>query len=113
MKRKLVAIVGGSGAGKSYLASRIASRLGFGESIIIRLDDFYRDLSLMPLWERDVVNFDEPDAIDWEEFLSALDRIINQDEPAQLPIYDYKTHSRLPLRRVFEPKQLTIIEGLW
>ncbi|MGC8744426.1 MAG: uridine kinase family protein [Verrucomicrobiia bacterium] len=113
MMRRLVAIVGGSGAGKSYLADRIVKRLSYSESIILRLDDFYKDLSSMPKAERGFVNFDEPDAIDWEEFIAVVNRIMNSSEPVGIPEYDFKTHTRLPYKRLFIPTPLTIIEGLW
>ena len=65
---KLIALVGGSGAGKSWLADRLCQEFG-DEATSLSLDDFYCDLSHLMPSEREKINFDHPDAIDWPVFL--------------------------------------------
>src|SRR5438876_8668707 len=60
-----VAIVGGSGSGKSWLAKRLQTRLGT-MATRITLDDFYKDRSHLPPQRRAKVNFDHPAAINWK-----------------------------------------------
>ena len=107
----LVAIAGGSGSGKTWLARRLQRALGTGAALV-SLDDFYRDLSHLPPAQRRRVNFDSPAAIDWptvQAFLKALQR----SEPTVLPRYDFTTHTRLAPPRRWRPRRIILLEGLW
>ncbi len=68
---RLVALVGGSGAGKSWLADRLQRALGT-DAGRLSLDDFYYDRSHLPPKRRAHVNFDHPRAIDWRSVERAL-----------------------------------------
>jgi len=107
----LVAIAGGSGSGKTWLARRLRRRLGSMMGLL-SLDDFYHDLSTLPKRERDLRNFDDPAAIEWELFLQTLARI-KRGEPAAIPRYDFASHTRRPRTRLWTPKPIVLLEGLW
>lgn len=108
---KLVAIVGGSGAGKSWLTDRLQKV--FGEKAgRLSLDEFYLDRAHLPARQRAKINYDHPRAIDWprvEEFLHAC----RDGRACQRPHYDFKTHTRSVLSERWTPKPLVLIEGLW
>lgn len=110
-KPRLIAIVGGSGSGKTWLADRLQRAFG-KEAGRISLDDFYRDRSHLKPAVRNHINFDHPRAIDWPEFEKVL-RHCHQGKAALLPQYDFATHSRKPARRVFKPKSFIVVDGLW
>ncbi len=106
-----IAIVGGSGSGKTWLAERLCATLGRAAARL-SLDDFYRDLSPMPAADRARVNFDDPAAIDWElvsETLAALAR----GEPAGIPSYDFAAHTRRRQWHRLTPGDFVIWDGLW
>ncbi|MBI5684034.1 MAG: uridine kinase [Verrucomicrobia bacterium] len=107
----LVAIVGGSGSGKTWLARRLKRRLG-RHAGLVSLDDFYRDLSALPKRERDRRNFDDPAAIEWGLFLETLARI-KRGEPAAIPRYDFASHTRQRRARAWKPKPIVLLDGLW
>jgi uridine kinase len=107
----LIAIVGGSGSGKTWLARRLLRRLGRNAGLV-SLDDFYRDLSALPRRERNRRNFDDPAAIEWKLFLQTLARI-KRGEPAAIPRYDFASHTRRPRPRLWKPKPIVLLEGLW
>lgn len=111
MKARLIAIAGGSGSGKSWLARRLRRRLG-GEAGLLSLDDFYRDLAGLDRRARDQVNFDDPAAIDWELCEACLRRI-QAGEPCTLPRYNFTTHTRRPEGRCWRPRPVVLVEGLW
>ncbi len=111
MKAKLIAIVGGSGSGKTWLAEYLVQQLE-GAAGRISLDDFYRDLSHLSAEERAGVNFDRPGAIDWELFSRTLGRI-RRGLPTTLPRYDFGTHARSEEQRPWSPQPLVILDGLW
>lgn len=108
---RFIAVVGGSGSGKSWLAAEMGSWLG-DLAGHLSLDDFYRDLSHLSAAEREGVNFDDPVAIDWDALREVLE-CLQRGEPARIPIYDFATHARQPETRVFEPARFVLLEGLW
>jgi uridine kinase len=108
---RLVAIVGGSGAGKSRLANVLQSLLG-DKSCGFSLDDFYRDRSHLPPGRRSRLNFDHPRAIDWP-YLEQVLRLCQSGRAARLPRYDFTTHTRLAARELWHPKPLVLVDGLW
>jgi uridine kinase len=107
----LVAIVGGSGAGKTWLADALSAELGPGVGRI-SLDDFYRDRSSLSAGMRARVNFDHPRAIDWPLFEQVLATCAAGRE-TYLPRYDFSTHSRTRERILLAPAALVLVDGLW
>ena len=106
-----VAVVGGSGSGKTWLAEKLTAALA-PRAARISLDDFYRDLSPLPPAERARVNFDDPAAIDWEKF-RAIISTMRFGEKIHLPIYDFATHTRKAESCDFSPPPLIVWDGLW
>ena len=107
----IVAIVGGSGSGKTWLAKKLKSRLGSCAGVL-SMDDFYRDLSSLPASERAKVNFDHPSAIDWTLFSKCLKQIRHY-ERALIPRYDFASHTRGAESCVWRRKSVVLIDGLW
>jgi uridine kinase len=107
----LVAIVGGSGSGKSWLADKLAGMLG-RKAARLSLDDFYRDRSYLPAARRARINYDHPRAIDWLEAERVL-RNCAAGRPTLVPSYDFGRHSRLATRKLFRPRPIILVEGLW
>jgi uridine kinase len=110
---KLIAIVGGSGAGKGWLVARLRERLG-ERACHLQLDNFYRDRSHLPIIERAELNFDIPDAIDWDEAERVL-RDCRAGRPARMPHYDFATYSRVAEREQpeWQPRPIVLVDGLW
>ncbi|SRR5258706_5407388 len=108
----VVAIVGGSGAGKSWLAAHLQKILGQKLAGTISLDEFYRDRSHLSNARRARVNFDNPAAIDWPALESAMDRWL-AGKSAAIPSYDFSTHCRRTAKRLVPAKPILFIEGLW
>jgi uridine kinase len=108
---RLVAIVGGSGAGKSWLADQL-QRLLAPLALRVSLDDFYRDRSHLSPSRREKINFDHPRAIDWRALETAL-RQCREGRAIALPQYDFKSHTRAAAPVRCEPKALVLVDGLW
>jgi uridine kinase len=112
MKPRLIAVVGGSGSGKTWLADRLEKTLGPDLCTRLSLDDFYRDLTHLSPARRERINFDNPRAIDWTLFGNVLRRL-DAGQTAQIPVYDFATHTRRPEWRLAQPRQWVIVDGLW
>lgn len=111
MKPVVIAIAGGSGSGKSWLAGTLA--MHFGDAALrVCQDDFYRDRQQLTLRERRHLNFDHPRALDWNVYLRAL-RCWSRGRPAPVPSYDFTRSTRRPGLHRVPPRPLVIVEGLW
>lgn len=107
----LVAIAGGSGSGKTWLAEALRRRLG-RRAALLSLDDFYRDLGHLPPARRARLNFDRPAAIDWPALAAVLDGIAAGGRPP-VPRYDFTRHTRHGRSRRWAPRPVVLVEGLW
>lgn len=108
--RALIAIAGPSCSGKSLLADAIAAKLGPRRCVIVRQDDFYRDLAHLPMEVRAGVNFDSPTAIDRRAMIAVAARLL-AGRTAATPAYDFVEHCRRGEMRWLEPAPLVIVEG--
>ncbi len=107
----IIGICGGTGSGKTTVANRILDSVSGAEVIFLQQDSYYRNLDEMPLDYRDQINFDHPDAIDNDLLVKHL-RALKAGEAVELPLYDFKTHSRRAETLHMEPRPIIIIEGI-
>lgn len=111
MKAQLIAVVGGSGSGKTWLADRLVEGLD-GMAGRLALDDFYQDLSHLEVGDREKTNFDQPGAIDWVLFRRVLTRL-KEGLSVDIPVYDFGTHTRSGTVHQWIPRPLVVLDGLW
>jgi uridine kinase len=105
-----IGIAGCSGSGKTTLAAELARTLG---GIHFHLDNYYRDLSHLPISERLRQNFDDPELIE-SALLARHVASLARGEAIDRPLYDFSTHTRVEGRteRV-APGAFLIVEGLF
>lgn len=107
----IIGICGGTGSGKTTVANRILESVRASEIVFIQQDSYYRNLKDLPLDFRQVANFDHPDALDNDLLIHHVRKLKN-GEPIDLPIYDFKTHTRMNETRPVAPKPIVIVEGI-
>ena len=107
----LIGIAGGTGSGKTSIAKAIASDFGKSEVALIEQDAYYRDLSNLTMEKRSVVNFDHPDAVDFDFMELQLNELI-QGNNVNIPIYDFTTHTRKNETQFVERHRIIILEGI-
>ena len=61
----IIGIAGGSGSGKTTVVKAITRQLK-EQVVVIPQDSYYKDSSHLPMEERQKVNFDHPDSIDFD-----------------------------------------------
>jgi len=107
----IIGIAGGTGSGKTTVVNRIIESLPQGEVVVIPQDSYYRDSSHLPLEQRQEINFDHPDSIEWDLMLSDI-RKLKSGQAIECPTYSYITCTRLPETIHIEPKKILLIEGI-
>jgi uridine kinase len=107
----IIGISGGTGSGKTTVANRILESVSADEVVFIQQDLYYRNLKDMPLDYRNAANFDHPDALDNDLLINHLKKL-KSGEPVELPIYDFRTHSRMPATTRIQSKPIVILEGI-
>lgn len=107
----LIGICGGTGSGKTTVARALLASVGAKEVVFLQQDSYYRNLADMPLDYRNLANFDHPDAIDNDALVEHI-QTLKSGGAAELPIYDFKTHTRLHETTHTESKPIIIVEGI-
>jgi uridine kinase len=107
----IIGICGGTGSGKTTIARKIIEAVGRKNVILLEQDSYYRNLEDMPLDERRQTNFDHPDSIDSELLVNHLKRLKGGNS-IEMPVYDFKTHTRRRKVEHIEPKPVSIVEGI-
>ncbi len=110
-KRILIGIAGGSGSGKTLVARTIIRDLGSSRVAIVDQDSYYRDLDDIPVADRDLRNFDHPDAFD-NELLRAHVKDLLEGRTVEQPIYDYTRHARLKETKTVGDHAVIVLEGI-
>ena len=107
----IIGIAGGTGSGKTTVVKSIVDSLPANEVALLPLDSYYKDSSHVPVEERQNINFDHPDAFDWE-LLSKQVEMLRQGKAIEQPVYSYLTCPRQPETIHIEPRKVVIIEGI-
>jgi len=107
----IIGISGGTGSGKTTVANRILESVKASEVVFIQQDSYYRNLKDLPLDYRHIANFDHPDALDNDLLVNHI-RKLRAGESVELPIYDFRTHTRANETRSVEPRPIVIVEGI-
>ena len=106
-----IGIAGGTGSGKTTVANVILGRVGTQHIAYLPHDAYYKDYQDLPIAQREIINFDHPDSLDTELMIKHIKQL-KQWQPVELPVYDFKTHTRTPHSLTVQPQSVIIIEGI-
>jgi uridine kinase len=107
----IVGIAGGTGSGKTTVVNRITDLLPKGEVVVLPQDAYYRDNSHLPLEQRQEMNFDHPDSIEFELLVEHV-KMLKEGKAVEQPIYSYVTCTRAKETITIQPRHVVIIEGI-
>lgn len=107
----IIGIAGGTGSGKTTVVKKIMESLPKDEVVLLPQDSYYQDNSNIPAEERQNINFDHPNAFDWE-LLSKHISMLKEGKAIEQPIYSYITCTRQKESIHIEPKEVVIVEGI-
>lgn len=109
-KSFIFGIAGGTGSGKTTIAQKIASH--FKDKVIyIPHDHYYKDQSEKSPKQRELTNYDHPDALETDLFTKHLKDLL-EGKTVEIPKYDFTTHTRKSETLKLSPAPIIIIEGI-
>ncbi len=106
-----IGIAGGTGSGKTTVVKKILERIPRDRVALVPQDCYYKDSSHLPMEERQLINFDHPDSLEWDLLVKHI-RFLKKGKPVEQPIYSYLTCSRAKETIPVEPKEVIILEGI-
>ncbi|HKR09274.1 MAG TPA: uridine kinase [Gemmatimonadaceae bacterium] len=111
MKPLIIGIAGGSGSGKSTVARNVAELLTTSSVGFIDMDAYYKNFPQLTLDERRKLNWDHPDAFDYDLLCQHLEALSHR-RPIDKPEYDFVTHLRRSQTIRIEPADVVVIDGI-
>ena len=107
----VIGIAGGTGSGKTTIATRIAEAMAAESVSRIEHDSYYKDRSDLPYEERAALNFDHPGSLE-TDLLEEHIKILKSGTAVDVPVYDFTCHERSKDVRVVQPTKVVIVEGI-
>jgi uridine kinase len=111
LKPLIIGIAGGSGSGKSTVATNVADLLTTSSVAFIDMDAYYKNFPTLSLDERKKLNWDHPDAFDYDLLYSHLEALSRRNA-IEKPEYDFVTHLRSAEHTYVEPADVVVIDGI-
>ena len=106
-----IAVVGGSGAGKTTISNAILERVGSHHIAYIPNDAYYRDLEDIPMIEPGIRNFDHPDALETSLLIEHISQL-QRGQAVDIPVYDFTLYRRAERVQHVEPQPIILVEGI-
>jgi len=99
----IVLMAGGTASGKSSIVQRFVEETG---AAYVGHDRYYFDVP-QPVGH----DFDHPDALDTDRLIHDVSRL-KSGQSAELPMYDFASHSRTDGVEVMDPASIIVVEGI-
>lgn len=107
----IIGIGGGTGSGKTTIVKEITKQLPEGDVAVISQDSYYNDLSHLSMAERLLLNFDHPDAVDFDLLAKHLS-LLKEGIAIEQPVYSFEAHNRTKNTILTLPKKVILVEGI-
>jgi uridine kinase len=107
----IVGIAGGTGSGKTTVVNKLLEVFPNGEVVVIPQDSYYKDNGHIPLEERQKINFDHPDSLEFSLLISHLKQL-RKGHSIKMPVYSYLTCLRSKETITIKPARVVIVEGI-
>ena len=107
----IIGIAGGTGSGKTTVVNQILNELPAGEVCVISQDSYYNATKNLSYEERTKINFDHPNAIDFDLLVEHIKQL-KSNKIIEQPVYSFVTHNRVKDTLITHPRKVVIVEGI-
>ena len=107
----IIGITGGTGSGKTTIINEVNKLFDKSKICLLSSDSYYKNNPSLDFNERDSLNYDTPEAIDFDLLNKHINMLKHQIN-ISVPSYCFSTHLRLEKSTLLEPKKILIIEGI-
>jgi uridine kinase len=107
----IIGVAGGTGSGKTTVTEKVLEAAGIGSVATLAQDSYYRDQTNLEPSDRKKINYDHPDAFDWDLLIAHLETL-RDDEPVFSPIYDFTSDNRSSATVPVMPAPIIVLEGI-
>ena len=107
----VIGIAGGTGSGKTTVASVILDRVGSERITFLPYDAYYRDLADLPPSLRTTLNFDHPESLETDLLIEHLQQL-KRWHPVDIPVYDFTINQRTDHTTRVDPHPVILVEGI-
>jgi uridine kinase len=107
----IVGIAGGTGSGKTTVVNKVMEAFPNAEVVMIPQDSYYRDNSAIQLEERQKINFDHPDSVEFGLLIEHLKQL-RKGKSVEMPVYSYLTCLRSKETITIKPSSVVLVEGI-
>ena len=107
----IMGIAGGTGSGKTTVVNKILEAIPSSQVALMPQDSYYKDSGHLPLEERQKINFDHPDSLEWDLLVDHI-RQLKDGNSVEQPRYSYLTCTRSEDTLTVEPREVVIVEGI-
>ena len=107
----IIGVAGGSGSGKTTIARKLLETFEAEDAVLVEQDAYYKELHIESIDERAKMNFDHPNAIEFELLRENLLDLVH-GKTVERPIYDFSTHMRKSEKVIINPSRIIMVEGI-
>jgi|TARA_B110000977_G_C11082822_1_gene493490 uridine kinase len=107
----IIGIAGASASGKSVLAKNVMDGFGADQVMMMSEDSYYKDQHNLSKDQRNLTNYDHPDAMDHDLMAQHLEAL-SMGQTIEQPVYSFHEHLRLSQTVLMKPCKVLIVEGI-
>jgi uridine kinase len=107
----IVGIAGGTGSGKTTVVNKVIDVFHKDQVIVLPQDAYYKDNSHISLAERQKINFDHPDSVEFQLLIDHINQL-KSGRGIEMPIYSYLTCVRAKETIPINPARVALVEGI-
>jgi len=107
----IVGIAGGTGSGKTTVVNKVIDEFHREQVIVLPQDAYYKDNRQISLEERQKINFDHPDSVEFGLLTGHL-KLLSRGLSIEMPVYSYLTCLRSEETVQIKPARVVLVEGI-
>jgi len=107
----IIGIAGGTGSGKTTVVNKILESIPSSRVALVPQDSYYKASRHLPLEERQKINFDHPDSLEFDLLVEHIS-LLKEGKSVEQPRYSYLTCTRSEDTVHVEPVDVVIVEGI-